>query len=323
MLHPRWIGFAAIFVASIPASAQVAQNAFNQAESLRQQDRWTEACPVYEASYRADPQLGVLLHLAECHEHVGRTATAWAEYTDAIAIAHRKHDQREQIAQERADALAPKVPRLHLSPPPTITPGLVVRLDGVDITVLLGTEMPTNPGDHEVAASAPNHLGWWTTLTIGVGTQRLELPALGQVPNQEVEADRGFVDLGERPGELPGAEVHASNDRDRTMRIAGVAVVAAGAVLGATGLYFGHRASSLGDEVTSACAHGCNWAELAAKDSQGKSDARKQWVFGGAGAVAIITGGIVYWLGTRSRAASSVAITSRRDGLAVAWSGSW
>lgn len=109
----------------------------------------------------------------------------------------------------------------------------------------------------------------------------------------------------------------------RTKKIAGLAVAGSGIVLVATGLYFGHQASSLGDEVENACWNGCDWAVYGSKDADGRSAQTLQYVFEGFGAAAIIGGAVLYWLGSRERASMPIAITSRRDGAAIVWRGAW
>lgn len=111
----------------------------------------------------------------------------------------------------------------------------------------------------------------------------------------------------------------------RTKRIAGLAIAGGGVALVVTSFYFGHRASSLGDEVTDACNedNGCDWAVFGPKDADGRSAQTKHYVFGGLGLAAIFGGALVYWLGSREAAPAPIAITPRRDGAALTWSGSW
>ncbi len=186
------------------ADQATAAAAFNQAEAFVKQGKWAEACPFYETSYNADPQIGVLLHLADCHEHVGRTATAWAEFSDAVELTHRKGDPRESYAKGRADALLPKLAKLHLTLPPTAIPGLGVLRDNVDITVLVGTDIPIDPGDHELVASAPGYLEWRHKVAIaGPGTIALAMPPLDKVPDRPVEpaiAHEGRLIVVTQPG---------------------------------------------------------------------------------------------------------------------------
>src|SRR5262245_18824387 len=91
------LAFVLLAAAATPVQADsaTAQAAFTQADALAKQGKWAEACPLYEASYQADPQLGALLYLAECHERIGKTATAWAEFNDAIDLARQRGDVRE------------------------------------------------------------------------------------------------------------------------------------------------------------------------------------------------------------------------------------
>ena len=108
----------------------------------------------------------------------------------------------------------------------------------------------------------------------------------------------------------------------RTKKLAGLAITGGGVALVATGFYFGHRASALGGEVKNACWNGCDWAVYGPKDTEGHGDQTKQYVFDGIGAAAIIGGGVLYWFGNRE-VAPSIALTSRRGGAIVTWSGSW
>src|SRR5512140_903687 len=93
---------------SARADDTLAAASFNQAEALAKQGKWADACPFYEASYRDDPKLGTLFHLADCHERIGKIATAWIEFNDAVDFAKQKNDSREALAKARADALVPR-----------------------------------------------------------------------------------------------------------------------------------------------------------------------------------------------------------------------
>lgn len=105
-------------------------------------------------------------------------------------------------------------------------------------------------------------------------------------------------------------------------RIASYVAGAAGLGLAATGVYFGSRARSLGNEVSDACRNGCDWDTVADKDAEGRSAARKQWVFLGLGGVGLATAGVLYWLDSREHA-PRVAVTPHGDGAVVTWQRSW
>jgi tetratricopeptide (TPR) repeat protein len=117
----------------------------------------------------------------------------------------------------------------------------------------------------------------------------------------------------------------ANETRSAGLRIAGLTVAGAGIAAVATGLYFGHRAASLRDEVASACpGAGCDWSVLASKDAEGRRAETKQYIFVGIGATAIVGGGLMYLLGrSREQQPAPIAISSGRNGAVITWSGSW
>ena len=194
------------------ADEATATAAYKQAEELAKQGKLVEACPLYEASYHADPKLGALLHAADCEEKIGRTATAWAEFTDAIELAAKLADPRVDVAKRRAAALEPKLAKLHLAPPKQLIPGLVVKRDGADITVLVGTDIPLDPGDHVVVASAAGYQDWTKTVSITTpGKVEIEIPVLDK---QVVEAPKPVVHEGTlKITTLPNAEILLDQQR--------------------------------------------------------------------------------------------------------------
>ncbi len=156
-----------------------AQALFARAKQLEQQGNPTEACPLYEASYRADPQLGAFLNIANCHELVGQTGTAWAEFREAIELATRRQDPRMDYARRRVAALTPRLVRLRIDT--TDAPhGLIVRRDAIDVTGLLGEELVVDPGTYALEATAPGRLGWIATIDVlrEGEIQRVQIPAL-------------------------------------------------------------------------------------------------------------------------------------------------
>jgi hypothetical protein len=223
------IALAIVIVASAPAHADetTATVAYRQAEELAKKGNFTDACPLYEASYKADPQIGVLLHLADCHEKIGRTATAWAEFQDAVELSQRHNDTRAAYAQSRVDALAPKLARVRIARPAKAIPGLVVKRDGTDITILVGTDMAIDPGEHEIVVSAPGFTEARKKLKIEAGakTTPFELPALQAEVQKPVETGKP-VESEAKDGSLaistqPDAEIRLDSDRVGTGRYEG------------------------------------------------------------------------------------------------------
>jgi tetratricopeptide (TPR) repeat protein len=136
----------------------LAETLFQEAKKLANDGKFEQACPKFEASYKADRTLGTLLNLADCHEQTGRIATAWATWNEGIEISRKLNDDRIVFATERRDKLTPRLPKLELE---------IVRTDALanrggdsglqlfrgDVPIpaaAYGTALPVDPGKHEL-----------------------------------------------------------------------------------------------------------------------------------------------------------------------------
>jgi hypothetical protein len=167
------------------SDAAIAQSLFDDGRKLMHQKRYSEACPRLERSYKLDPAAGTLLNVAVCHEMVGKTATAWQEFRDSVAMAKREgRADRVKFAQKHADALKKRINTLTVNDAGH-EPGLTWKLDGAKVgTESLGISLPIDPGVHTIEAVAPDKLPWKTTVEVrGEGTTKsLEIPALAAAP---------------------------------------------------------------------------------------------------------------------------------------------
>ncbi len=153
--------FAATGARAADDQANVAAQAlFDEAKQLIKKGDWAAACPKLAESERLDPGVGTLLNLAECYDHVGKTARAWATFREAEAMAlHQNQQPRAQYAQSRAVALEGKLVRITIEVPEQArVPGLRVTRDEDPVNEpLWGTAVPVDPGEHVVVASAPGY----------------------------------------------------------------------------------------------------------------------------------------------------------------------
>jgi hypothetical protein len=187
----RWrLGLALFFVATSANAQQLstadqlaAEGLFQEAKALVSVGKMAEACPKFAESQRLDPQLGTLLYLATCHSQQGKTATAWAEYLDAVDQANRAHDTaREKIARERADKLYPQVPRVTLDIDQTNSQ-VEIAIDGQASRVGAGVPIPLDPGKHTIAVSAQGRKSWSQSIDVAAASQQtIKVPALELVP---------------------------------------------------------------------------------------------------------------------------------------------
>ncbi len=155
-----------------------ADRLFDEAAKLVTTGDYVDACPKLERSQALDPGLGTQFNLADCYEHVGRTASAYLLFREvAVAARAAGKAEREQSSRARADALEDKVARLVVHAPP-IT-GLEVRVDGHAVTPD-EKGLPVDPGPHTVEASAPKRDPWRSRVDVaaGAGSVVAEVPEL-------------------------------------------------------------------------------------------------------------------------------------------------
>lgn len=175
------------------ASAQDAIALFEQGRALAGQGRWAEACPLFAEAHRVQKEaIGITLNLAECYEHVGKTASAWSAFREAEFLAKNAHDaDRAQYAHDHGTAIEPSLSRLKIEAQPT--PGLMVRRDDQDVGAgILGAALPVDPGTHTIEATAPGHLVWSTSVVIGSqrDQQTVTIPVLSRAAGATGESRR-------------------------------------------------------------------------------------------------------------------------------------
>lgn len=119
----------------------------------------------------------------------------------------------------------------------------------------------------------------------------------------------------------PPHPVRSNSQPGRMLRVAALVTGGGGVALAVTGLLFGRRASTLGEEVTSTCARGCDWASERDKDARGRRYAKIGYVLDAVGIAAITSGAVMYYFG--SKTAVSVEPRPGDGGAVVSWSGRW
>lgn len=202
----------------------MAETLFFTGRGLMEAKRYEEACVKFAESYRLDPAAGTLLNLAVCHEKVGKIASAWGEFKQALADAKKVgREDRQQLATEHIEAIEPDLPYMTIRVPAGVrVPGLEVVRNGSVLTQGgWDAELPVDPGKVEIVTRAPGYKPRTKTVTIAK-KQHLEITidALEKAPEPVVVvADPGW-----------------SGERKFGFALIGVGVVGLG-----VGGYFGYR----------------------------------------------------------------------------------
>lgn len=301
--------------ASDKAAAQVL---FDQGKDAARVGRWLDACPKFEESQRLDPTIATQFKLADCFEHVGRTASAWTHFV-AVAAATKAAGQseREQVARERAAALEPKLSRLTIQVGAAERgPALVVKRDGAVVgAALFGVSVPIDPGRHTVTASAPGRRPWegsvvvlpnGATATLTVPELEIDTTPAAPPPSAPLPADR--------------AESTGS-----TQRVVGLVVGGVGVAGLAIGTVFGLSAKSTHDDAKTHCRTEalCDAQGLALTDDARASGNVSTVAFVAGGA--LVVGGVVLFVTapSGSRSATGRHMASRVGLGSIALEGTW
>ena len=138
-----------------PALAQgdaaAAEQLYKEAKALTAKGKFAEACPKFEASYKLDRGIGSLVNLADCHEHIGKIASAWAEWNEAVDLAKREGDKRAKYAEERKSAIEPRLPKLQIDVQNPVSGLSVYRGDTQVAAASFGIPLAVDPGEINVS----------------------------------------------------------------------------------------------------------------------------------------------------------------------------
>lgn len=281
------------------ADKAAADALFKEGRKLLSAKKYDEACPKFAESYKLSERLGTLLNLATCHEEQGKTASAWAEFNEAAALAKREKDKkREKYAREHADSLEKRLARMSFTLPDSLRDA-TLKLDGTEVGAgVRGTPLPIDPGTHQIEVSAPGKKTWSTTIEVK------DEAATTPVTVPELEAEEAAPTEAPPPAEVPKDEpapapVKASGGSSTLGWVAlGVGVVGVG-----MGSYFGLTTLSKKSESDDHCgskigqsnANQCDQKGVDLRD-EAKSAATLSTIGFAVGAVGIGAG--IYFLAT-------------------------
>lgn len=309
------------------ADKAAAEALFDEGVQLLKEGKLDDACKKLESSNRIDPGIGTLLYLGECYEKSGRTASAWATFREASSMAQAAGQaDRARIGQQRADRLAPQLPKLVLEMEDVnmTIENLEVSSDGVVINRgLWGTPVPIDPGEHDIVARAPGYAPVEKKVTIPAegGTQKLHLGALEKLPEEQQPTTTEPAQPGATAAPAD-AGVSDSGDGQRVLGLitAGVGVVGLG--VGAT---FGFLAMDKSDAAKNA---GCNASSCPTAESAGNNATARDFASVAdigfiAGGVLVAAGAVIYFTAPEAKQTAQLHVTPTPGGAAFTFGGTF
>jgi hypothetical protein len=292
--------------AAQPASkdAAMAETLFEDAKKRMEAGDYASACPKLAESYRLDPGSGTLTALALCHEQLGKTATAWAEFIEVVTDAQQAgRADREKFARKHVSALEPHLSRLTISVVPETArlADVQVKRDHVVVgSAAWGVSSPVDPGEHVVEVTAPGHKAWSARVTIGRDgdKQAVEVPELATAADDsEANSTSGGHDDVPPMVQAVPAPVETAADAGAPagggQRVAGWVLGGAGLVSIGAGSFFGIEALNKSRDAKSQCPTTTTCTPVAVEENQdAKTAALVSDVTVGLG-LAAVTAGIV------------------------------
>ncbi len=268
-------------VALDPAAAEAL---FREGRRLVTANDFAAACPKFEESHRLDPAVGTLLNWAACEERLGRLASAWQRWNEALDVLPPS-DDRVEFARARAVALERRLPKLAIVFEAPV-PGATVVRDDVELgPQSLGMPLPIDPGAHRVVVRLAGRVDQEVEISLREGeSKRLQV--------------------------TPGPPIEATQARD-PHRVPAIAWVAAGAgaagVVTAlvTGLMLASEKNTVEEHCPGKVCTNQEGLEAAHRGQRLLVVNTAAWVVGGLGA-----GGAAYFLLRRTDHAKETALVA-------------
>jgi hypothetical protein len=282
-----------------------ARSLFKQGRALVGEGKYAEACPKFEESLRLEVGVGTQFNLADCWEHIGKTAGAQKLFLGAAASAKAAGQaDREQVLRERAAALEPRVSKLVIEVSDA-SPKLTVKRDQLPLEPeQLGRALPMDPGKYEIVAKAPGKKTWSKTVEITAGTPvvTVEIPVLEAEPKPEPVEPKRQPEA--KPATKAVASPAAPSPPRSSLNYRALGLGALGVVSLGVGTYYGLRYSRNNDDAKKICpaSTNCTIAEITKHDQLvARASTSRSLMYAGVGVGTVAVAGAValYVLGVQ------------------------
>lgn len=287
--------FASSAVAQVPGE-EIARRAFEEGVALEKKGDYAGALVKFKESEQIKATLGNRYHKAYCLEMTGKLAAALIEY-EIVEKAARDTNKTELVeaTRVRVEPLRTKVPRLSLVLGPAAPKDAEVSLDGAPLSPALldGKAFRVDPGEHVIAARAPDHEAFTKSITAPESTTTSVEIVLRKVASAKAAPSGTAEHVTEPPAEPP---------RERSISLP-ILTTAGAVVLAAGGTVAYVLAGSAQDDLRRACA-----AQPDCEDEKGKTRTFDTLALGGwIGAAGLAALSVVLWVSPPSTSATASA----------------
>ncbi len=279
-----------------------AESLFRSGKQLMSDGKIAEACTAFEGSERLEHNVATVLSLADCREKAGQFASAWALFLQADSQTREEPAKAmlNRTSKQRAKTLESKLSFLTINvPDESRVPDLVITRDDAPVDLAeWNRAIPVDGGSHVISGKAPGHESWSTTIMVAPQTDHksVEVPrfkALPELVNKPVPPAAAVAPITRPPPALASPVTR--------QRIIALGIVGLGVVAGGTGAYFGLDARSLRSEAVATCPPAACSPDDASRAQSLNDKAKRRGLYAnvafGVAAVAVITGGVLWFTG--------------------------
>jgi hypothetical protein len=298
----------------------LAETSFAEGVKLMRADHCVDAIAKFQESQRLAPASGTALNLAYCQARLGRIASAWLTYRQAIALAEaQSKPEHARIARTEGDKLEPELPRLTLVVPKRDGTPPSIELDDEPLPPeMWSVPIPVDPGTHGITVNVNATHAWQTSVTMERRERKtIEVPR-ATLDNASAETTRRVPvpDAPARPRTESSAPsraegVHGASSTQRTWALVLGGVGTAAVVTGAA-LFTSARLEydGVGDHCTG---NACDDEGFSARHAAATRARVSYFVLAGGGA--LLGASLVLFLTSDRRSATSVSAGSSAAGF--------
>ncbi|MFZ5896109.1 MAG: hypothetical protein ACOY0T_33945 [Myxococcota bacterium] len=313
-------------------SVLAAEAKFSEGVRLMKADQCEPALDRFRESQALDPASGTLLDIGYCEARLGKTASAWLAYRQALALAQSSsRSQHERIARKEIDRLEPELPFLSLELTRDSASSVSVELDGAELPrAVWSVATPVDPGTHSVRVLVRGELKWEESFSIAARERRsvdvplsaLSTPEPKPAPSVQVVSESPPPERRSTPLAIRAPSTTEPAQRSGTATAVALASAGVGTVgLVAAGVLFAGARHDY-DEVDSDCPGNVCQSQQS-YDLRRAAIRRFHWSLGvGGGGIALLGVAAAVWFGSsprREMKTSNVMVDIERHRVGVSW----